>query len=125
VWNPLVTINQAKGTYGGLKGMSDSLREKLFDALPEIIRISVDNSLLFKKSDGAFGYNRLTGQKTSQCVTVSTGANESDVNATLAACTSMRSSLWSLIEQPAPPIYANEADYFMDMLMKKRKEFFK
>ena len=125
VWNPLVTINQAKSTYGGLKGMSDSLREKLFDALPEIIRISVDNSLLFKKNDGAFGYNRLTGQKTSQCVTVSTGANESDVNATLAACTSMRSSLWGLIEEKAPPIYKNDAEYFMNILMEKRKESLK
>lgn len=123
VWNPLVTINQAKGTYGGLAGMSDELRKKLFDSLPEIIRISVDNSLLFKKSDGAFGYNRLQGQKTSQGAIVSTGANESDVNATLAACTSMRSSLWGLIEQKAPPIYKDDAQYFMNMLTERRKEY--
>lgn len=125
VWNPLVTINQAKSTYGGLAGMSEELRKKLFDALPEIIRISVDNSLLFRKSDGAFGYNRLTGQQISQGMTVSTGANESDVNATLAACTSMRSSLWGLIEEKAPPIYKNDAEYFMNILMEKRKEYFK
>ncbi len=125
VWNPLVTINQAKSTYGGISGMPEELRKKLFDALPEIIRISVDNALLFKKSDGAFGYNRLTGQKTSQGTVVSTGANESDVNATLAACTSMRSSLWALVDLKAPPIYKNEADYFMSLLMNKREDFFK
>ena len=125
VWNPLVTINQAKSTHGGLAGMSDALREKLFDSLPEIIRISVDNALLFKKSDGAFGYNRLTGQQTSQGMTVSTGANESDVNATLAACTSMRSSLWGLVELSPPPIYAEDSDYFMNILMDKRKDLCK
>ena len=125
VWNPLVTINQAKGTYGGIKGMPEELTKKLFDALPEIIRISVDNSLLFKKSDGAFGYNRLQGQQTSQGAIVSTGVNESDVNATLAACTSMRSSLWSLAELSAPDIYKDEANYFMELIMNKRKELFK
>lgn len=125
VWNPIVTINQAKCTHGGLAGMSEELRKKLFDALPKIIRISVDNSLLFRKSDGAFGYNRLTGQRTSQGATVSTGANESDVNATLAACTSMRNSLWGLIEMPPPPIYDKDVDFFMNILMEKRKEYFK
>ena len=54
-------------------------------------------------------------------MTVSTGVNESDVNATLAACTSMRSSLWGLVELAAPPIYDNEAEYFMNMLIEKRK----
>ena len=103
--------------------MPKELVEKLFSALPEIIRISVDNSLLFKKSDGAFGYNRLQGQQSSQGMIVSTGENESDVNATLAACTSMRSTLWSLVELSPPGIYESEAEYFMSMLMKKRKEY--
>ncbi len=125
VWNPLVTINQAKATYGGFDGMPEELQSKLLDALPEIIRISVENAKLFKKSDGAFGYNRLTGQKTSQGMTVSTGANESDVNGTLAACTSMRSALWSLVGLKPPAIYKDEADYFMNLLMNKRKELSK
>ncbi len=125
VWNPLVTINQAKATYGGFEGMPEELQKKLLEALPEIIRISVDNAKLFKKSDGAFGYNRLTGQQTSQGMTVSTGANESDVNGSLAACTSMRSALWSLVGLKAPAIYNNDAKYFMNILMKKREEILK
>lgn len=125
VWNPLVTINQAKGTYGGIKCMPKELTEKLFSALPEIIRISVHNAMLFKKEDGAFGYNRLQGQHSSQGMIVSTGVNESDVNATLAACTSMRSSLWSLAELEPPAIYKDESAYFMNTLMEKRKEFFR
>ncbi len=125
VWNPLVTINQAKHTYGGFEGMPEDLQKKLLDALPEIIRISVENAKLFKKTDGAFGYNRLTGQQTSQGMTVSTGANESDVNGSLAACTSMRSALWSLAGLKAPAIYNNDAEYFMNILMKKREEISK
>ncbi len=123
VWNPLVTINQAKSTYGGFNGMPRELQDRLLDALPEIIRISLENAKLFKKFDGAFGYNRLTGQRTSQGMTVSTGENESDVNGTLAACTSMRSALWSLVDLKPPAIYKNDAKYFMDLIMNKRKEF--
>lgn len=115
VWNPIVAINQAKATY---KELPEELSAKLNEALPKIIHISVNNAILFKKADGAFGYHRLTGQQTSQCVTVSTGANESDVNGSLAACTSMRGSLYALAGIAAPPIYDKYAEYFHDKMQK-------
>ena len=116
VWNPIVAINQAKASHADF---SPQLRSKLDESLAEVIRISVDNAKLFKKLDGAFGYNRLTGQKSSQGAIVSTGVNESDVNATLAACVSMRASLYSLAGVKAPPIYDKYAGYFMQLLLDK------
>jgi len=116
VWNPIVAINQAKATHGE---MPEDLRARLEEALPTVIRNSVDNAALFKKDDGAFGYNRLTGQRVSQGATVSTGVNESDVNGTLAACTSMRSSLYGLAGVKAPPIYDKYTQYFMSGLLDK------
>lgn len=115
-WNPIVAINQARASYSEIPSeISDTLTE----SLPEVIRLSVDNARLFKKSDGAFGYNRLTGQKTSQGVTVSTGANESDINATLAACVSMRSALYTLAGRKKSPIYKPFTAEFMSLLMDK------
>lgn len=116
VWNPIVAINQARASYTEIPS---SIRETITASLPEVIRLSVDNARLFKKSDGAFGYNRLTGQKTSQGVVVSTGANESDINATLAACVSMRGSLYALAERKREPIYKPYAPMFMGLLMDK------
>jgi hypothetical protein len=116
VWNPIVALNHAMGTYSEF---SPAVRAMLDDALPKIIRISVDNAALFKKADGAFGYHRLTGQSTSQGAIVSTGANESDINGTLAACTSMRSSLYHLAGVKTKPIYDKYTKEFMSSLLEK------